>query len=387
MQSLGKSARSIRSLRFCVAVLLLALLQPAKVAAQTWNWTTEDVDVQGESTSIVADHEGNLHISYYAITGGLLKYAFRSADTAKWFNMTLEHGQDFMVTRIAVDANSNPHICYTPRITKYAHYDGKKWHTQEVDPGSGVVGFWCSIQVGSDDKPQISWYLEGGTYFRYAILKDGVWAATSIEGGGGAFPGKWNSMVLDAQNRPRMSYTWFPAGQLKYTSFDGKVWSISLLDTPTESPGGTRGMGNSLIFDRQGNPMITYYTEDAFKMAHFVDGKWKKEIIAEIPSYTAAYSWRSFRSAMVLDSNGNPHIGFESLRGLEHLWWDGKEWKSQLLIASVGNTFYDNAMTIDKKDDLFISYRDPADGSLKVLAGHPSAKPKSDADIGKGSSR
>ena len=35
-------------------------------------------------------------------------------------------------------------------------------------------------------------------------------------------------------------------------------------------------MGNSLVYDRQGNPMITYYTEDAFKMARLVDGKWKK---------------------------------------------------------------------------------------------------------------
>ena len=352
----------------CLAAGFLFLI-PLCSLAQTWNWTTEDVDSQGESTWIATDADGNLHVSYYAATGGQLKYAFRPADGTKWFTMTLEHSLGFFVTRITVDANSNPHICYTPRVTKYAHWDGQKWHVQEVDPGSGNVGFWCAIKVGSDNKPQIAWYLESGTFFRYATLNDGVWDAQSIEGGNGALPGKWNSMTLDAQNHAQMSYTWFPTGQLKYTVFDGKSWKISLLDSPNESPGGTRGMGSSIILDRQSNPMIVYYDEDALKMARYVDGKWKKEIIEQLPPYGALYSWRSFRSSLVLDSSGNPHIVFQSLKGLEHLWWDGKQWKSQVLIASLGNTFYDNGMAIDKNDNLFVSFRDPVDGSLKVLAG------------------
>jgi hypothetical protein len=359
-----------RTIRFWLAIgIFLAI--PHSSRAQNWTWTSEDVDAQGESTWIAADADGNLHVSYYAITGGQLKYAFRPTGGSKWFTMTLEHSLGFFVTRITVDSNSNPHICYTPRVTKYAHWDGQKWHLQEVDPGSGVVGFWCTINVGSDNKPQISWYLEGGTYYRYATLKDGVWAAQSIEGGNGALPGKWNSMVLDAQNRPQMSYTWFPTGQLKYTAFDGKNWKITLVDAPNESPGGTRGMGSSIILDSQANPMIVYYTEDALKMARYVDGKWKKEIVEQLPPFGPLYSWRSFRSSLVLDSKGHPHIGFESLKGLEHAWWDGKQWRSQILIAALGNTFFDNAMAIDKNDNLFISFRDPVDGSLKVLAGRP----------------
>lgn len=370
MLRFGRPAGMRRAMRFWLAVGLFLLL-PHRLTGQTWNWTSEDVDLQGESTWIATDADGNLHVSYYAVTGGQLKYAFRPADGTKWFTMTLEHSLGFFVTRITVDSNSNPHICYTPRVTKYAHWDGTKWHTQEVDPGSGVVGFWCSISVAGDGKPQISWYLEGGTYFRYAILNDGVWAAQSIEGGNGAMPGKWNSMALDAQNRPRMSYTWFPTGLLKYTEFDGKMWKITSLDSPNDSPGGTRGMGSSLVLDGQGNPMIVYYTEDALKMARYVAGKWKKEIVEQLPPFGPLYGWRSFRSSLVLDSKGYPHIGFQSLKGLEHTWWDGKQWRSQLLIAALGNTFYDSAMAIDKGDNLFISYRDPVDGSLKVLAGRP----------------
>jgi len=72
---------------------------------------------------------------------------------------------------------------------------------------------------------------------------------------------------------------------------------------------------------------------------------------------------------MVLDSAGAIHIVFESLKGLEHIWWDGSQWRSQLLLSSLGATFFDNSMTIDKNDDLFVSYEDPVDGSLKVLVG------------------
>jgi hypothetical protein len=354
--------------RFCWVAVAALFLFSTRTAAQTWTWTTEDVDVQAESTSIVADSEGNLHLSYYAATGGMLKYAFRSAPNGKWFNMQLEHGLGFMLTRITLDSDSNPHICYTPHIVKYAHWDGGKWHTQAVDQGSGIVGFWCSIRVSADGNPQISWYLESGTYFRYAILKDGVWAAQSIEGGGGALPGKWNSMTLDAQNYPRMSYTWFPTGQLKYTAFNGKNWNTVLVDSPNDSPGGQRGMGSSLILDGLGNPMICYYDEQALRLARYIDGKWKKETIEELPPF-GQFSWRNFRSSMVLDSTGAPHIVFESLKGLEHLWWDSNQWRPQLLLPSLGATYFDNSMTIDKKDNLFVSYKDPVDGSLKVLVG------------------
>jgi hypothetical protein len=353
-----------------VAALFLC---PTWAAAQTWNWTTEDVDVQGESTSIVADADGNLHLSYYAATGGKLKYAFRSEGNGKWFNMEIEHGLGFMLTRITADSNANPHICYTPHTMKYAHWDGGKWRLQSVDSGSGVVGFWCSIQVSAEGNPQISWYLESGTYFRYAILKDGVWAAQSIEGGGGALPGKWNSMTLDAQNHPQMSYTWFPTGQLKYTAFNGKNWNTMLLDSPADSPGGQRGMGSSLILNSQGSPMISYYDEQSLKLARYIDGKWKKETVEELPPF-GQFSWRNFRSSLMLDSTGAPHIVFESLKGLEHIWWDGKQWRPQMLLPSLGATFFDNSMTIDKNDDLFVSYKDPVDGSLKVLVGRRNPK-------------
>ena len=50
----GWLAAPRRTRCFWLAVLVL-LLVPHHVKAQTWNWTSEDVDSQGESTWIATD--------------------------------------------------------------------------------------------------------------------------------------------------------------------------------------------------------------------------------------------------------------------------------------------------------------------------------------------
>ena len=371
-----------KRLLFVVFAGLLSLAPAAK--AQTWNWTTEDIDLEGYGTSIVADQVGNLHASYYFATGGLVKYAFRAAGSSKWYKMAIEEKLGVLDTKITLDAANNPSICYTPRIMKYASWNGRKWTKQEVDPGTGLISYICSIEVSPDGKPMMSWYLESGTYFRFAILQDGVWVARSIEGGDG-LPGKWNSMALDSKGHPRLAYSHFPLGHLKYASFDGQRWTISMVDAADNRPGGSgqRGMGNSLVLDARGNPLISYYTEQSIKFAKYVNGQWKNEVVEELPPF-GKWSWKNFRSSLVLDSEGNPHIGFESLRGLEHAWWDGKQWHTQMLVPCVGISFFENAMTIDKNDTLYVTYRDPADGTLKIATGR-SASVAHTPDVAKGS--
>lgn len=361
---------SIRKGILCPAFALLSFFSFA-TPAQMWHWTFEDIDMGGMGTSIIADQEGNLHLSYYLALGGQLKYAFRPAGSPKWYKMTLESGLNTLDTGITVDSNGNPQICYTPASVRYARWNGQAWSTQEVDPGSGRIAFICSIQVAPDGRPMMTWYLESGTYLRYAILQDGAWLARSIDGGD-SMPGKWNSIVLDAQGLPHVSYSDFPFGQLKYAWFDGKKWLVSLVDAPDlkNYVGGQRGMGNSLVLDSGGNPLISYYDEESLRFARFIDGKWKKEIVERLPPF-GKWGWKNFRSSLVLDSKGFPHIGFESLLGLEHAWWDGDKWHTQLLVSTVGTPHFENSMTIDQNDNLYMTFRDPADGSLRIATGRP----------------
>jgi hypothetical protein len=366
LTSLRRLSKNCVSILCPIAVWLL--VPPLSGYAQMWSWTTGQIDSEGSAASIVVDKDENVHVSYQFATGGQLRYAFRPSHSTSWFKMALDNSIGDFESQITVDSRDNPHICYSPRELKYAHFDGKRWSVQEIDKGGGLVSYMCSIRVGADDAPHISWYVESGVFLRYAELKDGVWKAITLDFEG--LPGKWNSLALDPQGNPRISYIDFPLGQLRYAAFDGKKWSRLILDTPGATAGDNweRGFGNSIVLDSQGAPIIAYYDETSLKLAHYVDGMWKKQVIEQLPPF-GKWSWKNFRSTLLLDSKGNPHIGFESLRGLEHAWWDGKQWHTQLILAARGATFFESSMAIDQNDNLYLVYRDPADGSLILASG------------------
>ncbi len=357
-------------LGFLFVVPLALLVSPSNARAQGWRWMTEPVDTMGTDTSVVADQEGNLHLSYRYGEGGKLIYAFRPVGDSRWYKMVLEQGSGVFSTKIAVGPDGNPHICYTPRALKYARFDGKKWHVQEIDPGGGLISYTCSVRVSPDGTPHVTWYVESGVFLRYAILKDGVWLARTIDLGG--LPGKWNSLALDSTNDPHLAYSQFPQGELKYSVYDGKSWKISVIDSPESSPAGAeRGMGASLALDMKGGPLISYYDTQSLKFARLVNGRWSKEIVDQLPPY-GAWGWKMFSSTLVLDGKGYPHIGYQSYLGLKHAWWDGSRWHTQSIVPASGVPDFENSMTIDRNDILYIVYRDPVDGTLRLAVGRPS---------------
>lgn len=342
-------------------------LQPA-VKAQTWTWTTSQIDAEGTDSWLAVDGDGNIHVSYHYPTGDNLKYAFLPAGGSRWFNMTLDERLGTFLTRIAVAPNGNPSICYTPGIIKLATFDGRRWKTQQIDQGSGLVSYYCSVLIGQDGIPQLSWYVEAGFTFRYAVLRDGVWNAMNIDHNDA--PGKMNAMVLDAEGRPFVSYIGLSGPKLKYAHFDGKEWIPSIVDQPdggAREKNRDRGMGNSIAIDRSGNPLISYFNTESLKVARLINGAWKFEVVDRFP-LNEQWSWRAFRSTLLLDRNGNPHIGYQSSLGLKHAWWDGTRWITRLIVAPAGTTF-DGAMAMDSKDNLYFCYTDPRDRSLKLAIG------------------
>ena len=368
--NLGKYSQSFR------LAFLIVVLCPLTTPAQTWRWSFEDVDTSAEQTSIVADKDGNLHLAYYVSDAfGELRYAFRSASDSQWYKMTVDQHLGVFSTGISLDANEDPGICYTPRRMQYAHLTNHKWSIQEVDPSSGLIAYRCSIKYTPDDRPQLSWYLESIFVLRYAALEDATWKARSVEVG--TQSGKWNSLVLDRNALPHLAYSSFKGGELHYAHFDGTKWDRTVLDSP--APGeGQRGMGASLVLDQNGNPRISYHDLQSLKYATFDGKKWTKETIEELPAYID-WSWRIFRTTQLLDSRGNPHISYESYLGLKHAWWDGKRWHTQMIKPSIGISFFDSYLTIDRQDNLYISYRDPSDGTLKIAIGKVLASPQTEA--------
>jgi hypothetical protein len=340
--------------------------------AQTWKWTTETVDTYGVQNSIAVDNDQNLHISYFS---GGVKYAFRPANSSKWFTMQLAPGSGYaeVATRVALDPSGNPHICFTPGVLKYASFENHGWNIQQIDPQSGLIEYTCSLAIAADGTPHVIWYQYGGPqggYFlhlKYAALDKGAWLARTVDFEGQT--GKWNCMVLDTQGNPHVTYDSFLKNEIKYAYWDGKDWQRTVVDSPDISPNGASGgMGNSLLLNREGKAQISYDNGEAVKYAWEKNGSWKLDTIDHV---TLTGSWSGYRTRQALDPQGNPHVVYEDGGAVKLASWDGTDWKIQIVSAAGTHMHRYEDIVIDRRGNIYIVYQDAIDGSLKVAVGIP----------------
>lgn len=355
-----------------LALALFALLGtiPASLHAQGWTWQTETVDKSGKFTSLAVDDDGNLHLSY-ADGYGSIKYGFRAAATAKWFSMTVDAGDAY--TDLAIDHQGRPHLCYAFRVVKYASFSDSKWLIQPIAPGTGEVSFSCAVALLPDGTPIVSWYktrnVDNSYYdhLKCAILQDDVWLVRTVDFD--LQTGKWHSLTIDAQGVPRMSYDAFVKGDLRYAQWDGKKWQVQVVDArPRSGDVQNLGMGNSIVVDPQGQVEISYQDSMALKFAKSKGNRW---MVETVDSATGLGSWVGWRTSLALDRQGFPHISYEDAGSLKHAYWDGHRWNTRVVAARGSDGYRYSSLAIDKQDNIYIAYRDPVDGSLKVAVGRP----------------
>jgi hypothetical protein len=308
---------------------------------------------------------------------GMVKYGFRPAHATRWFTMEIPkasyEGDTHMPTKIALDPQGNPHICYTPGALKYASFNGKQWSIQEINPGSGNISFTCSVAIAPDGTQHVIWYQygmpTGGLYLhlKHAVLRDGVWMARTVDFEGQT--GKWNSMIVDAQGIPNISYDSFLKGELKYAYWNGKNWKASVVDSPER--GGDGGKGNSVIVNRDGRAQISYVRDDALLYAWQTATSWKIDTIDHISTNGA---WLDYRTRQALDPQGNPHIVYEDGGRVKHAFWDGSQWRIQVVSGSGLDPLRFADIAIDHEGIIYIGYRDATDNSVKVAVGLPQAQ-------------
>jgi hypothetical protein len=359
------------------AVLGLFLHVASAAPAQSWSWTYELIDLPAKFPSLAVDSASNLHISY-ADGNGALKYGFRPAGSSKWFFMILDKQLGAFTTKLTLDVKNDPHICYTPGIIKYAHFDGKKWQTIQIAKDSGEIGYTCSIAIARDGTPHLTWYqLSGPTpnylHMRYAVLKDNAWLVRTLDFD--TETGKWNSMVLDAQSNPLISYSAWYNGEMRLAHWNGQKWEFSTADSRTRSRGEFNiGEGNSLVLDSEGKPHISFYSEKALKYAYLDGEDWK---VQTVDQFTWLGGWAHFRSSIVLDKQARPHICYEDAGLLKHAYWDGTQWRIQILARNGLESLRYETLAIDRGDTLYVAFRDPEDNTLKLATGRPSAEQQS----------
>jgi len=375
---LRPSCRSTRLLhRFglgisCAVLAFLVINSRIDGGEQKWVWTKEVADTSGRSMSLAADAEGNVHMSYGAAEGRL-KYAFRPAGpNSKWFAMVLGGGVAY--TNLKVDAQNNPHICstYLSLPLRYFHYDGKNWTSQEIAPeDTNAVPLACSVAISSDGTPRLSWYrLVSGehmyAHLRYAELREGAWMMRTVDYD--MQTGKWNSMILDSQGNPIISYDAFVKGLMKIGRWNGTEWAISVVDSRgAHGTDYSLGMGSSVVMDAKGFIHVVYYSDSELRHAWKDENSWKVEVVDRITPTGAA---TDYRSSILVDRDGILHVSYEDFGVLKHAYWDGTAWRVEVIARNGLSSSRFSAMTIDSTQNiLYIAYTDPIDKSLKVAVG------------------
>jgi hypothetical protein len=364
--------RRKRSGLLLCSVLVTAVAFSVSLRADnaTWNFATETVDVATRFSSMAVDPQGNVHLAYVTPADHVF-YGFRDAHSGKWFTTELDNRASF--TSLSLDSQGNPSICYTQQGMHYAHWDGSAWHKEQIAQGAGTIAYYCSVGVSPDGVPHVTWYQErtpqdtNYLHMRYAYLDNGDWLVKTIDWG--AQTGKWNTMALDKEGKPHLSFDAFVSGELKYALWDGRSWVVHAVDSRTASQQPGRGMGNCLILDANGRPMISYFEEAAFKYARQMDdGKWSIETLA---STNPSPTWAGYRSSQALDNQGLPHLVYEDGGMLRHMYWDGKLWHTQIIARPGAQRLRFASIAIGSDNIIYISYCDPENGSLKVAVGHP----------------
>ena len=379
MSVVPASQKRLRNLALSVVISLL-ILHCAKALAQEWTWTSEKV-ARGLTSSIALDRDQNLHLTYLT-RDAQVYYAFRPPGSLKWFSLKVvdsTHATVNVFPRVAVDKQDRPHLCVaTGKLLHIALQ--KNWVTQEIDPGSGTLSYHCSIALGPDGAPHLSWYHEyypGGqqySHFRHADLEDGTWVVRSVDGG---VSGKWNSMVIDSKGFPHVSYSKFfssgkSVGELRYAEWNGSNWSITAVDS-SGNDGTYRGFDNSLALSEDGSARISYFDGKILKYAHQDHGKWA---IEKVDAVAAGYDYYGGSTTLLLDSHANPHIIYGDFGAVKHAFRDGKRWQIEMVVSGAVQQYGNVDAAIGPKDTLYVSYPDPEDGFIKVATGKIAISPE-----------
>jgi hypothetical protein len=126
-------------------------------------------------------------------------------------------------------------------------------------------------------------------------------------------------------------------------------------------------MGSSMVLDAQGQAEISYRDGESLKFARQQGETWS---ITTVDSVNNSASWVGYPTYLALDQQGLPHITYDVGGTLKHAFNDGKKWHTEVIAPRSFDPVRYASIAIDKNNSIFISYRSPEDGSLKVAVGH-----------------
>lgn len=185
-----------------------------------------------------------------------LRYAFW--DGQNWLLQTVEQGGRVGEgNSLALDSKGHPHIAYWAIGVglKYATWDGATWQFKIVDSQIPVINTYkhaFSIAVDSADRPCIS-YMGEGYSLKYTTWDGNSWQPQVVKANAGSYELP-NSLALDNTDKPHILFRDYVTNSLIYAVWDGNAWQLDTVDS-----GNVPGLSNSLKLDDNNQPNISYY--------------------------------------------------------------------------------------------------------------------------------
>jgi hypothetical protein len=209
-------------------------------------------------------------------------------------------GDTYDETSLALDTNGNAHISYVrwyygdggqKSDLKYARWIGK-WDIQTVE--AGRVGLYNSLAVDSNDHPHISYFDWANRDLKYTRWTGEAWETQVVDHAGDV--GYFTSLALDAEDRPHISYTDLDNGKLKYARWTGATWVVQVVDNA-----GWVCWRTSIALDTEDRPHITYCWDfGGLKYARWTGAEW----------WIQSVDTDSRRSSLALDASGLAHVSY-----------------------------------------------------------------------------
>jgi len=235
------------------------------------------------------------------------------------------------------------------------------WRIEVVD---SLCGAWFnSLALDSNGYPAISYFESLNEDLKFAYWNGSSWDIEIVDWEGDV--GRQTSLALDSNGYPAISYADrfddLNEGDLKFARWNGSSWDIETVD----SIGDIRWteLGTSLSLDSNGYPAISYYDswDHDLKFARWNGSSWDIEVV-DSDTYVGPCS------SLELDSNGYPAISYQDWwttnENLKFARWNGSSWDIEV-VDSDGDLGYSNSLALDSNGYPAISYSDATNRDLK----------------------
>lgn len=313
------------------------------------------------------DVPNTVHISYYDVDNGDLRYIVDNFSGFSSSEIVHSEGDVGQWSSIALDPDGYPHIGYydaTNENPKHAWKDTQGWHTEPIYPLCGG-GSCTSIAVDKNTGLVQACFCLGDTSavpyynFMYAY-RDGAppynWTAEVVDA-----VAWWCSLALGPDGTPHVSYYDSLSGNLKYAVRIQGTWDTVTVDNTASRV----GLYTDIAIDQEGNPHISYYDAPGpggLKYAYKPEaGNWQFE---GVPGTANGGKW----SSICIDDDGRPIIVYQQsgFYGVRCAKKTSTGW--QIKIIESGETLgnYGTSVAIDNLGRMVSTHYDETNGRLRV---------------------